>query len=802
MRADSDGHAVAEGWRFWIDRGGTFTDVVARPPGGGLLTRKLLSEDPARYQDAAVQGVRELLGLDGDEPIPAELVADVRMGTTVATNALLERAGSPTLYVTTRGFGDALRIGYQDRPDIFALDIRLPEPAYARVLEVDERVGAHGTVVRELDEAGARRGLEEARRAGLDAVAIAFVHGYAHPEHERRVAGLARAAGFSQVSVSHETSPLMKLVGRGETTVVDAYLSPILRRYVDGVAGQLGDVRLRFMQSHGGLTDARLFRGKDAILSGPAGGVVGAVAVSRRAGFDKVIGFDMGGTSTDVSHYAGELERSYETMVGGVRLRAPMLRVHTVAAGGGSICAFEEGRYRVGPRSAGADPGPACYGKGGPLTVTDCNLLAGKLQPAFFPRVFGPDGDAPLDVEAARAALAAVAASMRAAGVEPPEPEQLADDFIRVACEAMARAIKRISTQRGHDVTGHVLCCFGGAAGQHACLVADALGMTQVLLHPLAGVLSAYGMGLADVRALRERSVEAPLEDAGGGDGGGAGGAAGGGRRRARTPGHRGRERARRTPRPRQVPRHRRRAARAVGLRRGDGCGVPGAASRPLRLPDARARPHAGGRRRRGSRRRRARGGGAGSVATRGRRTTPCRRAAPDRGRLHRRPPARRAGVRPRGPAAGRRRRGAGGGLRAHQHDGRRAGLAGRGAGRRRAAAAQDLAAGPALGRSPARLPAAARGLQQPVHVHRRADGGDAGEHRRLGEHQGAPRLQLRGVRRRGRSRGERAAPARAPRIHGRLCAGGARAAPRRAPPRRRLAAELALRRAGLTCRT
>ena len=387
-------HAGAtEGWRFWIDRGGTFTDVVARAPGGALRTLKLLSEDPARYDDAAVEGVRRLLGIEGDEPIAAELVADVRMGTTVATNALLERSGAPTLYVTTRGFGDALRIGYQDRPDIFALDIRLPEPAYARVLEVDERVGADGTVVRALDEQGARRGLQDARRAGFDAVAIAFVHGYAHPRHERRVAELARAAGFSQVSVSHDTSPLMKLVGRGETTVVDAYLSPILRRYVDGVAERLGDVRLRFMQSHGGLTGARLFRGKDAILSGPAGGVVGAVAVSRRAGFDRVIGFDMGGTSTDVSHYAGELERSYESVVGGVRLRAPMLRVHTVAAGGGSICSFEDGRYRVGPRSAGADPGPACYGKGGPLTVTDCNLVAGKLRAAFFPRVFGPDGD-------------------------------------------------------------------------------------------------------------------------------------------------------------------------------------------------------------------------------------------------------------------------------------------------------------------------------------------------------------------------------------------------------------------------
>jgi 5-oxoprolinase (ATP-hydrolysing) len=504
----------ASSWRFWIDRGGTFTDVVAQAPDGSLRTHKLLSEDRGRYEDAAVEGVRRLLGLADDEPIPQQRVAEVRMGTTVATNALLEREGTPTLYVTTRGFGDALRIGYQDRPDIFALDIRLPAPAYAAVLEVDERVGADGQVVRPLDEDGTRRGLEAARRAGLDACAIAFVHGYAHPEHEQRVAELARAAGFSQVSASHDTSPLMKLVGRGETTVVDACLSPILRRYVDGVASQLGDVRLRFMQSHGGLTDAALFRGRDAVLSGPAGGVVGAVAVSRRAGFERVVGFDMGGTSTDVSHCAGELERSYESVVGGVRLRSPMLRVHTVAAGGGSVCTFEDGRYRVGPRSAGADPGPACYGKGGPLTVTDCNLIAGKLRPAYFPRVFGPGGAGPLDEEAARRALAAVAASMRAAGVEPPPPEQLADDFIRVACEAMARAIKRVSTQRGHDVGDHVLCCFGGAAGQHACLVADALGMTRILLHPLAGVLSAYGMGLADVRALRERTVEAPLDAA------------------------------------------------------------------------------------------------------------------------------------------------------------------------------------------------------------------------------------------------------------------------------------------------
>ena len=510
------------GWRFWIDRGGTFTDVVTRRPDGTLATRKLLSENPGRYEDAAVQGVRDLLGLKNGDAIPSEAVAELRMGTTVATNALLERRGEPTLLVTTRGFGDALRIGYQDRPDIFALDIRLPQPVYDRVLEVDERVGADGAVVVPLDEEEGRRGLDEARRAGYRAVAVALMHGYRYPEHERRVARLARSAGFSQVSVSHEISPLMKLVSRGETTVVDAYLSPILRRYVDGVATQLGGVRLRFMQSHGGLTDAHLFRGKDSILSGPAGGIVGAVETCRRAGFERLVTFDMGGTSTDVAHYAGEYERSYESVVGGVRLCAPMLRIHTVAAGGGSVCAFEDGRYRVGPRSAGADPGPACYGKGGPLAVTDCNVVVGKLQPWFFPRVFGADGAGSIDAEAAREALAAVAASMRAAGLDPPAPEQLADDFIRVACDTMARAIKRISTQRGHDITRATLCCFGGAAGQHACLVADALGMDSVLLHPLAGVLSAYGMGLADVRALRERTVEAPLEAA-------AGEAAGGG---------------------------------------------------------------------------------------------------------------------------------------------------------------------------------------------------------------------------------------------------------------------------------
>jgi len=502
------------GWRFWIDRGGTFTDVVARRPDGSLATRKLLSVAPGQYDDAAVQGMRELLGLSRAAPFPGDLVAEVRMGTTVATNALLERAGEPTLLVTTRGFGDAVRIGYQDRPDIFALGIVLPEPAYASVLEIDERLAADGVVVHALDEEAARRGLLAARRRGLTACAIAFMHGYRYPDHERRVAELARAAGFAHVSVSHETIPLMKLVSRAETTVVDAYLSPILRRYVDSVAAQLGGVRLRFMQSHGGLTDARLFRGKDSILSGPAGGVVGAVRSAHGAGFRRLITFDMGGTSTDVSHYWGAYERSYESVVGGVRLRAPMLRIHTVAAGGGSTCSWEQGRYRVGPRSAGADPGPACYGKGGPLTVTDCNLLVGKLQPSFFPAVFGRDGHATIDTEAARRALGVVIAGLDADGVPSPAPERLADDFLRVASDTMARAIKRITTQRGYDVADYVLCCLGGAAGQHACQVADALGMSRVLLHPLAGVLSAYGMGLADVRALRESTLELPLDDA------------------------------------------------------------------------------------------------------------------------------------------------------------------------------------------------------------------------------------------------------------------------------------------------
>ena len=504
---------TADRWHFWIDRGGTFTDIVGRAPDGSLRTHKLLSENPGAYADAAVQGIRDLLGLDAGDPIPSDQIGAVKMGTTVATNALLERKGDRTALAITRGFRDALRIGYQARPRLFDRHIVLPEQLYETVVEIDERVNARDEIVVPFDAVSARAGLQAAYDDGIRAVAIAFMHGYRVPDHEQACAEIARDIGFTQVSVSHETSPLIKLVGRGDTTVVDAYLSPILRRYVDRVADELGDVNLMFMQSNGGLTDARMFQGKDAILSGPAGGVVGAVQVSEAAGFDAMIGFDMGGTSTDVTHYNGELERAFETLVAGVRMRAPMMQIHTVAAGGGSICSFDGARYRVGPESAGADPGPASYGKGGPLTVTDCNVMLGKLQPAHFPAVFGPNQDAPLDAEAVRAKFAALTDDIRAATGDTRSPVEVAEGFLKIAVENMANAIKKISVQRGYDVTRYTLCAFGGAAGQHACLVADALGMSRVLLHPFAGVLSAYGMGLADIRALREQSVEAPLGD-------------------------------------------------------------------------------------------------------------------------------------------------------------------------------------------------------------------------------------------------------------------------------------------------
>jgi 5-oxoprolinase (ATP-hydrolysing) len=498
-------------WQFWIDRGGTFTDVIGQAPDGRLHLKKLLSDNPEHYADAALEGIRQLLGAPAGEPLPGAEIDAVKMGTTVATNALLERRGEPLLLAITRGLGDALRIAYQHRPDIFARRIVLPDRLDAEVVEIDERVRADGTIERALDLAAARRDLEGAYGRGLRAIAIVLMHGYRHHAHELALAELARAVGFAQVSVSHQVSPLMKLVGRGDTTVVDAYLSPILRRYVDRVAGALAGVRLMFMQSNGGLVDAHRFQGKDAILSGPSGGIVGGVKVAALAGFERVITFDMGGTSTDVAHYAGAYERSFETEVAGVRMRAPMMAIHTVAAGGGSILAFDGGKLRIGPESAGADPGPACYRKGGPLTVTDANLMVGKLHPRFFPKVFGPSADQPLDAEVVRTRFAALAEAVAAAGAGRPAAEELAHGAIAIAVDNMANAIKKISIQRGHDISGYALCCFGGAAGQHACLVADTLGLTTVLVHPLASLLSAYGMGLADIRSLLQRAIEAEL---------------------------------------------------------------------------------------------------------------------------------------------------------------------------------------------------------------------------------------------------------------------------------------------------
>ncbi|MGX4643035.1 hydantoinase B/oxoprolinase family protein [Massilia sp. SYSU DXS3249] len=499
-------------WQFWIDRGGTFTDIVARTPGGQLVTHKLLSENPEQYRDAAVAGIRHLLGVAPGDPLPVNAIEAVKMGTTVATNALLERKGERTVLAITRGFRDALRIAYQNRPRLFDRHIVLPELLYGEVIEIDERIGAHGEIVRPLDEEAARRGLQAAFDAGLRTLAIVFMHGYRFTQHEAAVARIAREIGFAQVSMSHAVSPMMKLVARGDTTVVDAYLSPILRRYVDQVACDLPGVNLQFMQSNGGLTDARTFQGKDSILSGPAGGIVGMVRASRLAGFERIIGFDMGGTSTDVSHFAGEFERVFETQVAGVRMRAPMMSIHTVAAGGGSILHFDGTRYRVGPDSAGANPGPACYRRGGPLTVTDCNVMLGKIQPAYFPQLFGADGDEPLDVEAVRARFTGLARQIREATGDVRSEEEVAEGFIQIAVGNMANAIKQISVQRGHDVTEYALTSFGGAGGQHACLVADALGMKTVFIHSLAGVLSAYGMGLADQSAMREQAVEEKLD--------------------------------------------------------------------------------------------------------------------------------------------------------------------------------------------------------------------------------------------------------------------------------------------------
>ncbi|MBV9022344.1 MAG: hydantoinase B/oxoprolinase family protein [Streptomycetaceae bacterium] len=498
-------------WQFWIDRGGTFTDIVALAPDARVVSRKLLSQRPESYRDAAVAGIRLVLGLEPDEPIPSHLIDVVKMGTTVATNALLERTGEPTVLVVTEGFRDALRIAYQNRPRLFDRHIVLPEALYERVIEVPERVGAHGEAVRPLDLDAATAALRDAHRDGIRSAAVVFLHGYRHPAHESAVAEAARSLGFTQVSCSHEVSPLIKFVPRGDTTVVDAYLSPILRRYVDQVADELRDVRLMFMQSSGGLREAGHFRGKDAVLSGPAGGVVGMARAASRAGYDRAIGFDMGGTSTDVSHYAGEIERVLSTQVAGVRMRAPMTDIHTVAAGGGSILHFDGMRYRVGPDSAGADPGPACYRRGGPLTVTDANVMLGRIQPAHFPPVFGKNGDQPLDDAVVRRHFEELAQWSAATTGDRRSPEEVAAGFLDIAVLGIANAVKKISVQRGRDVTRYALTSFGGAGGQHACAVADALGIDTVVIPPLAGVLSAYGIGMADAVALHERSVESRL---------------------------------------------------------------------------------------------------------------------------------------------------------------------------------------------------------------------------------------------------------------------------------------------------
>ena len=495
------------GWEFWIDRGGTFTDIVARAPDGALIVRKLLSEDPGRYADAAVAGIRAILGdVLGDAPA---VIDAVKMGTTVATNALLERRGEPVLLAITRGFGDALRIGNQARPKLFARRIELPVPLYAEAIEIDERVTAEGEVLRAIDAAAVRRDFVDAYDRGLRAIAIVLIHADRFPAHEAQLAQIAREVGFTQISLSHAMARLIKLIPRGDTAVVDAYLSPVLRRYVEQVGSQLGKTRLLFMQSNGGLVAASAFHGKDAVLSGPAGGIVGMVKTAEAAGYRRLVGFDMGGTSTDVSWYAGSYERLDETEVAGVRLRTPMLAIHTVAAGGGSICSFDGARLRVGPESAGAVPGPACYRRGGPLTVTDCNVLLGKLRPEFFPKLFGPGGDQAIYVEAVRTRFAELT---RATGLSA---EALAEGFVAIAVDAMARAIKRVSVERGHNVADCTLVCFGGAAGQHACQVADALEIGRVMIHPLAGVLSAYGMGLAELRVTRQDGVGSDVAAAG-----------------------------------------------------------------------------------------------------------------------------------------------------------------------------------------------------------------------------------------------------------------------------------------------
>ena len=503
-----------QGWDFWVDRGGTFTDVVAKRPDGTIVAHKLLSENPGHYRDAAVQGIRHLLGLEDGEPIPGEKINVVKMGTTVATNALLERRGAATVLAITKGFRDALAIGYQNRPDIFAREIFRPESLYSKVVEIEERLDADGQRVTPLNEEAARRELGAAFREGIESIAVVLLHSYRNDSNERKIAAIARATGFRQISISSQVGPMIKLVSRGDTTVVDAYLSPILRRYVDQVANELGGVRLMFMQSHGGLTDAGFFQGKDSILSGPAGGIVGGVATSKQAGFGRVITFDMGGTSTDVAHYAGEYERSYDTLIAGVRTRVPVMDIHTVAAGGGSVLHIAGGRFRVGPDSAGADPGAACYRRGGPLTVTDCNLMLGRLAAEYFPRVFGPGGDEPLDADIVKKMFGSLAKEAEKATGRKLHPKAVAEGFRRIAVENMANAIKKVSTEKGYDLTRYALSSFGGAGAQHACDVADILNIDRVLINEYAGILSAYGMGRADIRVLKERSLACELAQA------------------------------------------------------------------------------------------------------------------------------------------------------------------------------------------------------------------------------------------------------------------------------------------------
>ena len=518
-------------WQFWIDRGGTFTDIVAKSPQGKIIVDKLLSDNPEQYEDAPIQGIRDILGIKKNQPIPTEIIGVVKMGTTVATNALLERKGERVVFVTTKGFKDGLRIGYQNRPDLFALQITLPEMLYETVIEVAERYNAQGEELQPVNKQQVKQDLQIAFARGIRSCAIVFMHSYRYPNHELEVGEIAQEIGFTQISVSHQVSPLIKFVSRGDTTVVDAYLSPILRRYVEQVKSNLYNfkserlfapitnqqtstklitsTKLMFMQSNGGLVDADLFKGKDSILSGPAGGIVGAVKTSEIAGFKKIISFDMGGTSTDVSHYRGEYERSFETEVAGVRLRSPMMAIHTIAAGGSSILHFDGNRYRVGPDSAGSNPGAACYGKGGQLTITDCNVMVGKLQPQFFPQVFGKNADLPLDKEIVIRKFQQLAAEIN----DGRNEAEIASGFLAIAVNNMANAIKKISLQKGYDVSEYTLCCFGGAGGQHACLIADVLGMKQIFIHPYAGVLSAYGIGLADIRIIKEKSVEAILNN-------------------------------------------------------------------------------------------------------------------------------------------------------------------------------------------------------------------------------------------------------------------------------------------------